>query len=231
MSTDVYQPLMSSDRAEQSRELFKTRISGNGVGGREDTITWLGLKLKMHPEVMTPCPVSPLFGGSVFAEVKEGERVLDMGTGCGSHGILAAGRAREVVAVDINPHAVATARANAELNGVSDRFTAVQSDVFENVEGLFDLIIFPPPFLWFDAANLAEAATTDKDYGVLRRFFSGARAHLTENGRMLMFFSTVGDIDYLKKLSADAGFRLEVVFKHEGDFAGTPADFISFRLS
>jgi release factor glutamine methyltransferase len=225
----MYQSLMSAERVEESRELFQTRISG-GVGS-ENTVAWLGLTLRTHPDVMTPCPVSPLFGGSVFAEVKEGDRVLDMGTGVGSHGILAAGRAREVVAVDFNPYAVEVARANAEANGVADRVKVMQSDLFENVEGLFDLIVFPPPFLWFDPTNLAEAATTDKDYTVLRRFFSEARRHLTPTGRMLMFFSTVGDIDYFKKLSSDAGFQLQVVFTHSGDFAGTPADFISFRLS
>lgn len=42
--------------------------------------------------------------------VKEDDVVLDMGTGYGILGILAAKKAKKVVAVDINPHAVRCAQ-------------------------------------------------------------------------------------------------------------------------
>ena len=64
-----------------------------------------------------------------------------MGTGSGVNAMLAARSAHEVVAVDLNPSAVAAARANADRNGVADRVDVRLSDVFESVDGRFDLII------------------------------------------------------------------------------------------
>ncbi|ONI81721.1 methylase [Actinosynnema sp. ALI-1.44] len=223
---------MSDERVEEIRELHKRLVAPAQDGAdTEQTVSWLGLTLKVPSEVMTPCAVSPLFGKAVADEVKEGDRVLDMGAGSGAHGIAAAHKAAEVIAVDISPYAVAAVRANAELNNVGDRVKAHQSDIFENVEGLFDLIIFNPPFHWFPARNVAEAATTDENYAALTRFFREARGHLADGGRMMIFFSTVGDIDYLRKLMRDAGFRQELVFQHSGDFAGMPADYFTYRLS
>jgi release factor glutamine methyltransferase len=69
-----------------------------------------------------------------------------MGAGSGVNAILAASRSSEVVAVDVNPFAIETARQNAQRNGVSARVEVVESDVFRNVEGTFHLIVFDPPF-------------------------------------------------------------------------------------
>ena len=75
-------------------------------------------------------------------EVRDDDRVLDMGTGSGVNGIVAASRSRDVLAVDVNPAAVACARDNAERNGVADRMEVRESDLFQNASGRFDLIIF-----------------------------------------------------------------------------------------
>jgi release factor glutamine methyltransferase len=42
-------------------------------------------------------------------------------------------------------------------NGVADRIQARHSDVFSNVDGACDLIIFDPPFRWFAPRDLLEA--------------------------------------------------------------------------
>jgi release factor glutamine methyltransferase len=65
----------------------------------------------------------------------------------GVNAILAAQVADDVVGVDLNPEAVAAARANAARNGVWAAFAV--SDVFSAVHGTFDLIIIDPPFRWF----------------------------------------------------------------------------------
>jgi len=65
--------------------------------------------------------MSHLLGEAVLAEVRDGDRVLDMGTGSGVNAILAATKSTDVVAVDINPRAVEAAQADVERNGVTDR--------------------------------------------------------------------------------------------------------------
>jgi len=48
-------------------------------------------------------------------KVEPEDFVLDMGTGCGILAVLAAKKARKVVAVDINPYAIECAKKNAVL--------------------------------------------------------------------------------------------------------------------
>ncbi|MDQ3504565.1 MAG: methyltransferase [Actinomycetota bacterium] len=103
-------------------------------------------------------------GEAVLAETRATDRALDMGTGSGVNAILAARSARSVVAVDLNPLAVSAARLNAERNGVSDRVEVRESDVFNNVDGPFDLIVFDPPFRWFAPRDMFEVASTDQNY-------------------------------------------------------------------
>jgi release factor glutamine methyltransferase len=227
-----YRPLMSKERAEHIWELHKSLVSRGSAGAEcEQTFSFLGLSLKVPPQVLGIGPVSYLLGEAVLAEVKEGDRVLDMGTGNGVNGILAASKASEVLAVDINPHALEAARANARDNGVADRVRVRHSDIYNEVDGVFDLIIFNPPFRWFPAGNVFESATTDENYAALTRFFRQARAHLADNGRILIFFGTGGDLDYLHKLSDEEGFRREVVSQHGRMIAGMQVDFFTYRLS
>ena len=75
------------------------------------------------------------------------ERALDIGTGSGVQAMLSARQAREVVATDINPRALAFAELNAALNG----FTNIEcrlGSLFEPVEGeTFDVITSNAPFV------------------------------------------------------------------------------------
>ena len=74
--------------------------------------------------------------------LKEGDTVLDVGCGSGILAIasllLGAGTA---VGVDIDETAVKTAKENAEINNVADRFTAITGDLTEKVTGKYNLIV------------------------------------------------------------------------------------------
>ena len=74
--------------------------------------------------------------------LKEGDTVLDVG--CGS-GILAIASlllgAGSAVGVDIDETAVKTAKENAEINNVADRFTAITGELTEKVTGKYNLIV------------------------------------------------------------------------------------------
>ncbi len=167
----------------------------------------------------------------MLAEVRETDRVLDMGTGSGVHAILAATTAHDVVAVDINPTALDAARFNAILNGVQDRIDVFESDLFQHVEGRFDLIIFDPPFRWFAPRDLLEAAMTDENYAAMTGFFTAARDHLTDHGRMIINFGTSGDIAYLESLMDGQGFEREVVDERRLTRDDWTVDYFVFRLT
>ncbi len=82
--------------------------------------------------------------------VKDGERVLVMFAGVGPFAIVIGKNAkpREVIGVELNPHAVEYFRKNVVLNKVEGRVRVIEGDVAEVVprlEGKFDRIVMPAP--------------------------------------------------------------------------------------
>jgi len=142
----TYKPMMSEE------EVKKRRDWQNGVYEMhlkcKDAVSMnlLGRRMEIPHDVFSPPPYEHnLLAKAVLREVKESDRVLDMGTGSGVQAIFAASKSKDVTAVDVNPSAVQCARANVELNSLSSRVTVKESDLFRNVEGQFDLILFDPP--------------------------------------------------------------------------------------
>ncbi len=181
------------------------------------------------PDVYAPHPLG--LAVIVLDEVREGDRVLDMGTGSGVTGIVAASESLRVLAVDVNPAAVACARDNAERNGVADRVEVRESDLFQNAPGRFDLIIFDPPFRWFRPRDMFERGTADENYRTLTTFFDQANDHLEPGGRILLSFGTTGDIDYLHHLIAQSGLRREELRRIDGEKDGLAVAYFAYRLT
>jgi len=223
---------MAGEYAEQIRRwherAYREAVAGAGEG---QVFDYLGHTIRVPPDVQPITGMSHLLGSAVLAEVREGDRVLDMGTGSGVNAILAATRSSAVLAVDISAAAVEAARGNATANGVEDRVEIRQSDVFSSVDGTFDLIVFDPPFRWFAPRSVLEAATTDENYGALTRFFAEVREHLNPDGRILLFFGSSGDLAYLKRLVAAAGFDAEVVTTASLVRDGWSVDYFTFRVT
>jgi release factor glutamine methyltransferase len=172
--------MMPSERVERLRAWHEAALCG---GRRDETLTVevQRLSLVVPPGVYPPNPLG--LADIVVREVLPADRVLDMGTGSGVNGLVAAALGAEVVGVDVNPEAVACAQRNADRNDLAGRFTAWESDVFSNVDGRFDVIAFDPPFRWFPARSMAERGTADDNYDALTRFFRQVKDHLTPHGR------------------------------------------------
>jgi release factor glutamine methyltransferase len=117
--------------------------------------------------------------------------VLDMGTGSGVLGIEAAGNADSVVAVDINPIALRIAKRNALKHSIRN-LSFRRSDLFSNVKGKFDLIIFNPPYLPQDK-GIADSAIYGGRQGheTVERFLCEAGNHLEDDGAILLLFSSL----------------------------------------
>ncbi len=232
MTDPAYTPMVSADYAERVREWHENAYRmAQREGAATQTFDFLGLTLEVPPQVHPINRMSDLLGKSVLAEVRETDRVLDMGTGCGVNAILAASVSSHVLAVDVNPIAVEAARDNAARNGVADRVTVRHSDVFDSVDGEFDLMIFDPPFRWFAPRTLLERASTDENYQAMTAFFHGARARLAPGGRMLVCFGTSGDLAYLNRVSSDAGFATEELKRRELTKDGWKVEYFTFRMT
>ena len=230
MSDEAYRPMMSDEHAATLRRWHEAAaLELHGHGTRE--VSYLGLTLVIPEQVFPLTAMSDLLGRAVLGEVRDGDRVLDMGTGSGVNAILAASRSHDVVGVDINPHAVAAAIRNAERNHVSGRTRFLESDVFAQVDGTFDLIVFDPPFRWFRPRDLLEMGFADENYRTLTRFMAEVRDRLNPGGRLLLFFGTSGDMTYLRRLIDRSGLHAEIIESHDLVKDGITVTYSTFRLT
>ena len=127
---------------------------------------------------------------------KPGETMLELGPGTGLISIHAAKAGARVTAADINPHAIECTRRNAAANGV--RVETVKSDLFQDVKGNFDIIVFNPPYLPDSTKTTSwiEKAWSGGEDGaeVSLRFLQEAWKHLAPGGRIYMILSSAGGL-------------------------------------
>ena len=106
------------------------------------------------------------------------KRVLDVGTGSGCLAVLVSLKGAHVLATDIQPRAILNARLNARLNGTP--ISLRLSDLFENVNGTFDFILFNPPYLspWEEASDVS----WDGGWRIVKRFLEEVEDFLSPDG-------------------------------------------------
>ena len=141
------------------------------------------------PEVYPPSDDSILLIESL--DVVPREKVLEVGCGSGVVSIHCAKNGCYVTVVDVNPRAVELTRRNAETNGTDIR--VLESDVYGNVDGVFDTIVFNLPYLPVDEEGLlAKAWSGGPDgLGPLPRLLEGAPDHLVPDGRVVVVVSSL----------------------------------------
>lgn len=138
--------------------------------------------LATHPEVYVPSDDTFLLARAVAAELSDrppGQRMLEVGCGAGLVALVAAAAGADVTATDLNPHAVALARHNAQQNGL--RVTLRECDLLAGLDGPFDVVAFNPPYL--------PTAPDEVVPGPLNLAFDGG---LDGNGTVLRFAAQVG---------------------------------------
>lgn len=122
-------------------------------------------------------------------DVQPGNRILDMGCGCGSNGIVAglrAGPEGQVTFLDSNVRAVALTEHNARSNGLAGFEVKAQPD-FAGLPGCqFDVILANPPYY--------------AQHAIAERFIRGARPLLARGGR---FYLVTKQPDVVGPLVAD----------------------------
>jgi len=130
-------------------------------------------------------------------------RVLDVGTGSGIQALEAMRNpnVREVVAVDINADVIEQLREKVRVEKIR-KVKVVQGDLFENIDGCFNLILFNPPYLPQDTIGEGKAKRVIEDaalYGgkkgweISNRFFRDVSKYLFTDSVVLFLFSSLTD--------------------------------------
>ena len=111
-----------------------------------------GKKFYVDERVLIPrSPIAELINNRFepWLNASSINRVLEIGTGSGciAVSIAEAFSDIEVVATDISRDAIDVAKRNTKEYGLEQQVEIIESDLFENVSGVFDLIITNPPYV------------------------------------------------------------------------------------
>jgi len=176
------------------------------------------LAFQVFKDVYEPAEDTFLIADSLAQIVKEDTTVLDTGTGCGILAIIAARKAKKVVATDVNPHAVKCAKLNAKINGVSQKVEVRQGDLFQPIQKTerFDVIIFNAPYLpsspreqrtWIRRAWAG--GSTGRQ--LIDHFIKEAPHYLKRNGKILLVQSSLTDIDKTLEKFQETNLKAQVI--------------------
>ena len=136
---------------------------------------FFGLKFRVTPDVLIPRPETEHLVEAALARTDRDAslRIVDVGTGSGAIAVALAHAptSAQITALDLSPAALAVARSNAEMNGVSDRVHFAESDLLAAVIGEeFDMIVSNPPYV----ADSEELEAQVREYEPASALFAGA---------------------------------------------------------
>jgi len=178
-----------------------------------------GTFYQTHTQVYEPAEDTFLLADHL--QVERMCRVLEIGTGTGIIAIMAAKKARMVIATDINSHALECAVKNIITNKAYN-VELRKGDLFEPVaDEKFDLILFNTPYLptsdgetvddELDAAWNGGADGRD----VIDRFIHEVKDHLNPGGRLMLVQSSLSNIEQTLNKLAERGFDASVIAREK----------------
>ncbi|WP_111496031.1 MULTISPECIES: 50S ribosomal protein L3 N(5)-glutamine methyltransferase [Marinobacter] len=190
---------------------------------------FMGLPFQVDARVLVPrSPIGELIqaGFQPWLGDKPVHRILDLCAGSGCIGIAAATvfEDAEVDLADISDDALDVAHGNIAMHGLGHRVRALKSDVLDQVEGRYDLILSNPPYV--DAEDMADMPDEfhyeprlgleagDDGLDIAYRILEKARDHLTDNG--LLVVEVGNSWVALQEARPDIPFTW-IEFEHGGD--------------
>jgi hypothetical protein len=168
-----------------------------------------GLQLGINP-VSALYPETYILSSAIDRSQRH-PRTLDLCTGSGVHALLAGSHSDHVLAVDINPRAIAFARFNQALNDLPPTVTFAEGDLYDPcpLDTRYDLIVSNPPYVpsvqHSSSSNWFSGGPSGDD--LLSRILAGLDAHLTEDGiaHLYTLFVHHPDVLYRDKIATWLG--------------------------
>jgi len=133
-------------------------------------------------------------------------KVLDMGAGSAVQALGAADRkdVDSILAVDIDKEVVKELKKTIKTKKIRIGY----SNLFSNVKGKFDTIIFNPPYLPDDAGMEDRALYGGKEgHELIEKFFKQVSRHLNREGIILLVFSSFTGKKKVDSIIAENGFK------------------------
>ncbi len=141
--------LMDMDKIEEYRAVIERRANHVPLQHITGEQEFMGLVFCVNEHVLVPRQDTEVLVESVLESLEPEMRVLDMctGSGCILVSLLKLSGDKHIhgTGVDISEKALEVASCNSERLGVEATF--LHSDLFANVEGLYDMIVSNPPYI------------------------------------------------------------------------------------
>jgi release factor-specific protein-(glutamine-N5) methyltransferase len=209
----------------EARRLYKVvneRLTGRPLWYVIGDTSFCGYTIQVDERVLIPRPETEVLAEYASAEIQDGDRVLDLCTGSGALAVALSkmsGKKIEMVASDISEEALALAKENAEGNEAE--ITFVRSDLWENVDGKFQLIVSNPPYI--PAGEIEHLQREVKDFEprlaldggadgleFYRKIAAGVKEHLTEGGKIFLEVG-MGQAKDVKAMLESEGAECEII--------------------
>ncbi|MDF2941194.1 MAG: hypothetical protein K0S01_52 [Herbinix sp.] len=138
--------LVSEDGRTRYMDLVMRRAEHIPLQHITGTQEFMGLEFEVSEDVLIPRQDTEILVEEVL-QVCEGKTVLDMctGSGCIIISLMKLGKLQKAVGVDLSNKALKIATKNAHKHKVDIEY--LQSDLFERVEGCYDIIVSNPPYI------------------------------------------------------------------------------------
>lgn len=189
---------INEEQENQIREKCDMRKNNIPVDKIFQKAYFFGYKFFVNENVLSPRPESELLVEKALKYIKENnyKTVLDLCTGSGCLAISTKLNADvEITATDISQKALTVAKQNAKSLNADIKF--IRSNMFEKIEGTFDLIISNPPYIDSDEVKELEKEVTNNDphlaldggamglkfYNIIH---NNLRKYLNDNGMIIM---------------------------------------------
>jgi release factor glutamine methyltransferase len=172
------------------------------------------MELEYSEKVYSPDEDTFLIEENLKRTSKRFRRALEIGTGTGYLALLLARISKKVVASDIEDTIINLAKRNALRNGLKN-IEFVKSELFNNIEGTFDFIIFNPPYL---PGEIPESSYIERAiYGgqggleIIVPFLKSAKKFLRKNGLIWILISSLSDITTFRKFLVLYNYRYKII--------------------
>ncbi len=189
---------IKQSQLDKANEILDKRLTGMPLWKVIGNVDFCGYEIDINEDVLCPRPETENLYENALKYINDGNKVLDLCTGSGCIAIaLAKTKDIQVVASDISQKALDVAKKNVEKHELQDKVTLVNSDLFEKIDGKFDVIVSNPPYIKtkeietldkevkdFDPIEALDGGEDGLDF--YKRIAKDAKAHLNANGAILM---------------------------------------------
>lgn len=142
---------LPTDKQQAYERLVARHAAGEPLAYITGFQPFCNLEISVTPDVLIPRPETEelVDWAAHFFNPAAPLKILDLCTGSGCIALALAAQLPHacVTAADISPCALQVARHNAERLKLQEKITFIESDLWENVQGDFDIIVSNPPYI------------------------------------------------------------------------------------